>query len=73
MHHVVYPPGECPDVEVCVDGEWWPGELRVWTNRADGSWWAQASWRREVGMTFIATVPAEMVRLVVYQSHPEGR
>jgi hypothetical protein len=38
MRHVVL--SERPDVEVCIDGEWWPGELRMWTQRADGSWWA---------------------------------
>jgi hypothetical protein len=53
--HVVY--AERPDVEVCIDSAWWPGELRTWTQRGDGSWWAQVSWRTEPGMAFLATVP----------------
>ena len=62
MHHVVYLPGDRPDIEVCLDGGWWPGELRMWTQRGDGKWWAQVTWRREVGMTYVDTVPAKRVR-----------
>jgi hypothetical protein len=62
MHHVVYLPADRPDIEVCVDGEWWPGELRMWTRLPDGSWTAQATWRREVGMTYVDTFSAEQVR-----------
>lgn len=60
MQHLVY--SERRDVEVRIDGAWWPGELRMWTQRPDESWWAQATWRREPGMTFSATVPADDVR-----------
>jgi len=41
----VYPPGDWPAVEVLVDGQWLDGELRVWTQHRDGTWWANVSWR----------------------------
>jgi hypothetical protein len=64
--HVVrtYTPGERPDVEVLVDGQWWPGELRQWSQDEEGNWWANVTWRREPGHTHIDTVPAEQVRPV---------
>jgi hypothetical protein len=29
--HLVYEPLEAPDVEVEVDGQWWPGQARMRT------------------------------------------
>ncbi len=58
---VVYHPAERPDIEVQVDGAWHPGELRMWEPVAEG-WAGQVQWRREVGMTFIDTYPAERIR-----------
>lgn len=43
-HHVPKP-GERPDVEVCVDGGWCPGELRMWTQDDHGAWFAQVQYR----------------------------
>jgi hypothetical protein len=58
----VYPVTERPDAEVLVDGHWWPAELRMRTQRADG-WHYNASWHRD-GMTYLGTFPAASVRLV---------
>jgi hypothetical protein len=32
----VYEPLEAPDVEVEIDGQWWPGEARMRTTHDDG-------------------------------------
>jgi hypothetical protein len=55
MRFIVYLPHEWPDVEVSVDGVWCKGELRMWIQREDGSWWGQVQWRGEPGMTFLDT------------------
>ena len=57
----VYPVGERPDVLVEVDGDWCTGELRMWLQGPTG-WWAQCTWRRIAGETFIDTFPAERIR-----------
>lgn len=57
----VYTPGDRPDILARVDGTWWPGELRMWTQRDDG-WWAQVNYRTGVGQTYIATVHETDVR-----------
>jgi hypothetical protein len=31
----VYKPLEAPDVDVEIDGEWWPGEARMRTTQTD--------------------------------------
>jgi hypothetical protein len=41
----VFKPDDRPDVEVLVDGAWCDGELRMWTQREDGSWWGNVAWR----------------------------
>lgn len=58
----VYAPSERPDIEAMVDGEWFRGELRMWTQREDGSWWAQVNYSRGAGRRFLTTLPAEHVR-----------
>ena len=40
----VYRPDERPDVEVLVHGLWCDGELRMWTQREDGSWEGNVQW-----------------------------
>jgi hypothetical protein len=35
---VVYRPADRPDVEIEIDGTWYPGELRAWFPRDDGTW-----------------------------------
>lgn len=63
MAEHVYPPADRPDVEVEVDGTWYPGELRGWWDR-DGGRLMNVSWRSGPGTTFLDTVPAERVREV---------
>jgi hypothetical protein len=41
----VYRPGERPAVEVLVDAVWCDGELRMRTQRDDGSWKGNVQWR----------------------------
>lgn len=52
------------DVEVLVDGDWFHGVLRGWSQR-DGVWWATVVWSRE-GFNYIDTFPAARVRQVEY-------
>lgn len=49
-------------VQVEVDGQWWPGDLRMWSRREDG-WWGQVSWTRAPGETLIDHFPAGRIRL----------
>jgi hypothetical protein len=35
---VVYRAADRPDVEVLIGGTWYPGELRMWPPRSDGTW-----------------------------------
>jgi hypothetical protein len=42
----VWEPADRPDAEVLVDGTWWPAELRMRSQRADGYWY-NAAWHRE--------------------------
>lgn len=39
-----YPRGEEPDVQVLADGQWHPGELRMWEQHPDGTWWGHVVW-----------------------------
>ena len=45
--HHIFRPGEHPDVEVVVNGLWCDGQLRVWTQREDGSWHGDVEWRAD--------------------------
>ena len=57
----VYPPGERPDVEVGIDDAWLPGEVRSWSPSPSG-WWANCTWHRWAGETYLATFHEEDVR-----------
>jgi hypothetical protein len=61
MSHV-YPPADRPEVEVLVDGTWYPGELRMWTQGEDGSWSANVMWSRASGENRLDTFPSDNVR-----------
>jgi hypothetical protein len=54
-----------PDAEVWVDdeagGTWWPAELRMRTERANGFEY-NAAWHRD-GDTYLDNFPADQVRL----------
>jgi hypothetical protein len=58
----VYPPAERPDVEVRVDGRWFAGEVRSWSQRPSG-WWADCSWHPETGSSRLDTFHEDDVRL----------
>lgn len=57
----IYPPAKWPDVEVLVDGAWYPGELRAWTSTPDG-WVAQVQWRRAVAENRLSNFHEDQVR-----------
>ena len=48
---------EKPDVEVRVDEDWWPGEVRSWSSSPSG-WWANCSWHGAIGETQLGTLHA---------------
>lgn len=56
-------------VEVLTDDRWCPGLLRAW-QRYDEGWFAFVHVTVGVGMTYVRTVPAEMVRQVHAASQP---
>lgn len=60
--HHVYNPLEAPEVEVEVDGQWWPGEARMRTTHDGGRLTYQGRFRRE-GETYLDKFPSEQVRL----------
>ena len=54
----IYKPHQRPDVELLVDGTWYPGELRgAW--RRGGLDVCNVSWRERPGLTRIDIVVAE--------------
>ncbi len=58
----VYTPGQRPDVEVLVDGQWVQGELRAWSRHKD-QWWANVVYRTAPGAgTYSAPMPTDQVR-----------
>ena len=62
--HRVYLPDERPDIEVLVDGLWCEGELRMWTQREDGSWHGDVQWRPDGEPTRrLDTFAADSIRL----------
>lgn len=58
---ILYAPDERPDVEVLVDGQWCPGEVRMATELDDGSWSHNVQYRTDAGQ-FVATFPGDQVR-----------
>jgi hypothetical protein len=58
----VYEPLEAPDVEVEVDGRWWPGEARMRTTHKGGRVSYQVQYRRD-GFSYLDRFAAERVRL----------
>jgi hypothetical protein len=61
---VILAPIDWPDVEVLVDGTWYPGELRAWFPVGDDGWNANVNCRTGVAQQYLATVPADHVREV---------
>ena len=58
-----FPPGEGPHVEVLVNGLWLVGEVRKWSRREDGSWWANVRYRPiDEPTRHVGTFPAERIR-----------
>jgi hypothetical protein len=55
-------PLEAPDVEVEIDGQWWPGEARMRTTHDDGRLTYDVGYHRD-GETYLSGFPAERVRL----------
>lgn len=50
-----------PDVEVLVDGTWWPGQLRMWTRHDDGTWTGNVLFHDAEGNR-ADTFPADHIR-----------
>jgi hypothetical protein len=58
----IYLPQERPDVEVLVDGAWYPGELRgTWRRRCRRQY--TVSFRRTPGLSRLDTVTGDRVRM----------
>jgi hypothetical protein len=58
---IIYAPLERPDVEVVVDGTWWPGEVRMATELVDGTWSHSVQYRTGEGQ-FLGTFTDDQVR-----------
>jgi hypothetical protein len=59
----IYLPQERPDVEVLVDGAWYPGELRgMWRRRGRRHY--TVSFLRTPGLARLDTVTGDRVRMV---------
>lgn len=56
-----YPPADWPDVEVLVDGDWLPGDLRAWSRRDDG-WHGHVQYSKGPAQNYLASFPAEQIR-----------
>ena len=57
----VYRASERPDVEVLVDGYWYPGELRAWFPTADG-WEGNVQYALTVSEDCLGTFPSDHIR-----------
>lgn len=59
----VHAPADRPDVQVLVDAQWLPGEVRQqWQDEHD-AWWVEVQYRRPgTHSRTIATFPLERVR-----------
>lgn len=49
------------EVEVCVDGTWWPGDLEHW-RQTDDRWEGWVRYSTGVGETRIGWFAAELIR-----------
>jgi hypothetical protein len=58
----IYKPHERPGIEVLIDGNWHPGELRGTWRRLEGADVCNVAWRERPGMTRLDTVSADRVR-----------
>ncbi len=67
---ITYTGHDQPLVEVLVDGDWYPGDLRAWRQHDDGTWTAQVTWSRAAGEKRIDAFPADHVRPVDEPSGP---
>ena len=76
----VFGAAERPEIEVLIDGTWYPGELRAWIPAEEGAWNGNVSYSTGVGQTYLATVPEDRIQgcepghlKVVAARHPLGR
>ena len=56
-----FSPVDGPDVEVLVDGTWYPGQLRAWLPR-DNGWYGNVEYSTDVGENRLNTVPEHQIR-----------
>jgi hypothetical protein len=58
-------PDERLDVEVLVDGVWYPGQLRAWSRPGAerSGWWGNVSYRTVTGQLIVATVRENRIRV----------
>jgi hypothetical protein len=61
---VVYRAADRPDVEVLIDGTWHPGELRMWSPRADGNWEGNVMYSTGPAENRLDTFPEDRIRRV---------
>lgn len=63
MQHRTYSPADRPMVEVLVEGQWRPGDLRMWVQNDDGQWFGQVQWQPAGNTSHtIDTFPADRIR-----------
>lgn len=60
--HFTYHGWDRKEVEVLVDDEWRPGELRSWDQADDGTWSGIVSWSAGVMSTHLDRFPADRIR-----------
>jgi len=62
MRPIVLPIAARPDVEVSVDCTWHCGQLGMWNQHDDGTWWARVQWAGAPGETMLGGLPASRAR-----------
>ena len=65
--YIEFAPGERPEVEVLVEGTWYPGELNAWSqpgvaNGYSTGWWGNVTYRTDAGERHRKTVPYHRIR-----------